>query len=140
MTLRQDSAPAGADAGCAELIRRFDRWAGSYEHSQLQRVLYGPVHDAVLRYARRHSPRPGTILDVGCGTGRLAARLGSAYAQAHVTGVDASTGMIREAIAAPDRQGARFAASAAGQLPCGIRPGRGHAVGVPLERQSGGPG
>jgi ubiquinone/menaquinone biosynthesis C-methylase UbiE len=119
MTSRPDTAPAGADAGCAEPIRRFDRWAGTYEHSQLQRVLYGPVHDAVLRYARRHSPYPGTILDVGCGTGRLAARLGSAYTQAHVTGVDASTGMIREAIAAQDRQGARFAASAAGQLPFG---------------------
>lgn len=119
MTPRQDSASAGAGAGCAELIRRFDRWAGSYELSQLQRVLYGPAHDAVLRYARRHSPRPGTILDVGCGTGRLVARLGSAYAQAHVVGVDAATGMIREAVAAPPRDPGRFAVSDAGHLPFG---------------------
>jgi ubiquinone/menaquinone biosynthesis C-methylase UbiE len=112
--------PAGTRRVVAgEPIRRFDRWAGSYELSQLQRVLYGPVHDAVLRYARQHSPHPGTILDVGCGTGRLAARFGSAYGRVHVVGVDASTGMIREAVAAPDRQGARFAASAAGQLPFG---------------------
>ena len=119
MTLRQYSASAGAAAGRAEPIRRFDRWARDYEHSQLQKVLHEPVHDAVLRYARRHSPHPGTILDVGCGTGRLVARLGSAYGQAHVVGVDASTGMIREAIMAPDRQALRFAASAAGQLPFG---------------------
>ena len=119
MATPQDSASAGAGARWAGPVRRFDRWAASYELSQLQSVLYGPAHDAVLRYARRHSQRPGTILDVGCGTGRLVTRLGSAYGQAHVVGVDASTGMIREAAAAPVRQGARFTASVAGQLPFG---------------------
>jgi ubiquinone/menaquinone biosynthesis C-methylase UbiE len=119
MTPRRGSASAGAGAGCAEQIRRFDRWAASYELSQLQSVLYGPVQDAVLRYAQLHSPHPGAVLDVGCGTGRLAARLGSAYHHAHVVGVDASTAMIREAVAAPARQGVRFAGSAAEQLPFG---------------------
>jgi SAM-dependent methyltransferase len=119
MTARRGSALAGPGADCTEQIRRFDRWAASYELSQLQGVLYGPVHDAVLQYAQLHSPRPGTVLDVGCGTGRLAARLGSAYRHAHVVGVDASTGMIREAVTAPARQGVRFAGSAAEQLPFG---------------------
>jgi ubiquinone/menaquinone biosynthesis C-methylase UbiE len=119
MAPRRDSASAGAGAGCYERVRRFDRWAASYELSQLQNVLYEPVHDAVLRYVRRQSPRPGTILDVGCGTGRLVARLGYAYLQAQVVGVDAATNMIREAVAAPAGRRDRFAVSAAGQLPFG---------------------
>ena len=119
MAPQRNSASAAAGARRDERVRRFDRWAASYELSQLQGVLYGPVHDAVLRYVRRHSPHPGTILDVGCGTGRLVARLGAAYLQARVVGVDAATGMIREAVAVPARRPDRFAVSAAGQLPFG---------------------
>jgi ubiquinone/menaquinone biosynthesis C-methylase UbiE len=80
-------------------------------------VLYGPAHEAVLRYARRHVRQPGRILDVGCGTGRLAARLVSAYRQAQVAGVDASTEMIRHAAAVPHGPAAGFAAGCAEELP-----------------------
>ena len=67
------SVPAGTRIGRPGPDRRFDRWVASYEPSQLQTLLYGPVHDAALRYARQHVPRPGTVLGVGCGTGRLPA-------------------------------------------------------------------
>jgi SAM-dependent methyltransferase len=97
--------------------RKFDRWAASYDLSQLQPVLYGPVHDEVLRYAQEHLPRPGWILDVGCGTGRLPARLVSGYRQAHVVGIDASTAMIKNASAVPVHHGAQLAAAMAEQLP-----------------------
>lgn len=117
MNLPGDGSSAGAGIGCRGLARRFDRWAASYEVSQLQHVLYGPVHDAVLRYARRHVPHPGVILDVGCGTGRLPARLAFVYRQARVVGVDASTAMIRNAVTVPVVHRARFAASVAEQLP-----------------------
>ena len=93
-------AGADADAGCPGRDRRFDGWAASYDLSQLQAVLYGPVHDAVLRYARQHAPDAGTVLDVGCGTGRLPARLASAYGQAYVVGADASAAMIGTAVTA----------------------------------------
>ena len=106
MSLPGNAVSAGASARRSESVLRFDRWAASYELSQLQTVLYGRVHDAVLRYARRHVPDPGTILDVGCGTGRLPARLVSSYGRAHVVGIDASAGMIRQAVTAP-RHGAR---------------------------------
>jgi ubiquinone/menaquinone biosynthesis C-methylase UbiE len=96
---------------------KFDGWAASYDRSQLQNALYGPVHEAVLRYARRHVQHPGRILDVGCGTGRLSARLASGYRHARVVGVDVSTCMIRYAGAAAAPPRARFAAAAAEQLP-----------------------
>jgi len=98
-------------------VRRFDRWAASYDHSQLQTVLYSRVHEAVLRYARRHVQHPRRILDVGCGTGRLVAGLLSGYHHARVVGVDASTGMIRNAGAVPRPGRACFAAAAAERLP-----------------------
>lgn len=107
----------GTGIGRSAQVRRFDGWAASYDRSQLQTVLYGRVHEAVLRYARRHVQRPGRILDVGCGTGRLADRLISAYRHACVAGVDASTGMIRNAGTAAVSYRARFAAAAAEQLP-----------------------
>ena len=100
-----------------ESARRFDSWAASYDRSQLQTVLYSRVHEAVLRYARRHVQHPRRILDVGCGTGRLAAGLLSAYQHARVTGIDVSTGMIRNADAVPRSGRACFAAAAAERLP-----------------------
>ena len=80
-------------------------------------MLYGPVHDAVLRYARQHVRHPGMILDVGCGTGRLSARLASAYDQARVVGIDASTGMIQNAATTTVPRRSRFAAAMAERLP-----------------------
>jgi ubiquinone/menaquinone biosynthesis C-methylase UbiE len=108
---------AGSGLGYPASVRRFDDWAATYDRSQLQAVLYGPVHDAVLRYARQQVQHPGRILDVGCGTGRLSARLVSGYRHARVVGVDASTRMIRYAGATAAPYRAHFAAAAAEQLP-----------------------
>lgn len=98
-------------------VRKYDCWAASYDSSQLQALLYGPVHDAVLRYARQHIQDPGWILDVGCGTGRLLIRLESAYRQAQLVGVDPSATMIRNAVTTPGQHKARFTAAAAERLP-----------------------
>ena len=112
------SGPQGGTGTAASvLVRRFDSWAANYNRSQLQTVLYSRVHEAVLRYARRHVQYPRRILDVGCGTGRLSAGLLSGYHHARVVGVDASTGMIRNACAVPRPGRARFAAAAAERLP-----------------------
>ena len=117
MNLLPDHAPAGPGTCCPGYARRFDDWAASYDLSPLQTVLYGPVHDAVLRYARQHVRHPGMILDVGCGTGRLSARLASAYDQARVVGIDASTGMIQNAATTTVPRRSRFAAAMAERLP-----------------------
>jgi ubiquinone/menaquinone biosynthesis C-methylase UbiE len=112
-----DRSAPGADIARAGSVRRFDCWAADYDTSQLQTVLYGPVHEAVLRYAWLHIPRPGRILDVGCGTGRLPARIVSAYQEAQVVGVDASTEMIKNAVAAPDIHPLRYICAVAERLP-----------------------
>jgi SAM-dependent methyltransferase len=117
VNLLRDRVPAGPGTGCPGYVRRFDGWAASYDRSPLQGVLYGPVHDVVLRYARQHVRHPGMILDVGCGTGRLSARLASAYDQARVVGIDASTGMIQNAAATTVPSRSRFAAAMAERLP-----------------------
>ena len=117
MNLLRDHIPASSGSCCPGFTHRFDDWAASYDRSPLQAVLYGPVHDAVLRYARQHVRHPGMILDVGCGTGRLSARLASAYDQARVVGIDASTQMIHYAATTTDPRRSRFAAAMAERLP-----------------------
>ena len=117
MNLLRDRVPAGPGTGCAGYVRRFDGWAASYDRSPLQAVLYRPVHDVVLRYARQHVRYPGMILDVGCGTGCLSARLASAYDRARVVGIDASPGMIQYAASTTVPRRSRFAAALAERLP-----------------------
>jgi ubiquinone/menaquinone biosynthesis C-methylase UbiE len=98
-------------------IRRFDRWAAGYESSQLQGLLYGRVHDAVVRQARRRVRDPGKILDIGCGTGRLAGRIVAVYPHARVVGVDASAEMIRNARTRPAAHSPHFVSAMAECLP-----------------------
>jgi SAM-dependent methyltransferase len=75
----------------------FDLWSLVYDAPAVQRVTYRPVQDAVVR-ALRADP-PARILDVGCGTGRLAVRLAHELPRARVTGCDFSHGMLRQAYA-----------------------------------------
>jgi ubiquinone/menaquinone biosynthesis C-methylase UbiE len=73
----------------------FDAWSRVYDFPLVQRATYRPVHDAVLRaLAAEPCPR---IIDVGCGTGRLAARLLEAPSVRAVVGLDFSAGMLEQA-------------------------------------------
>jgi ubiquinone/menaquinone biosynthesis C-methylase UbiE len=73
----------------------FDGWSLIYDFEPVQRAAYRPVHDAVLRALRQLRPR--RVLDVGCGTGLLAARLRRELHAATVVGCDFSAGMLRHA-------------------------------------------
>jgi ubiquinone/menaquinone biosynthesis C-methylase UbiE len=73
----------------------FDVWSIFYDQPLVQRLTYRPVQDAVADALRTLGAR--RILDVGCGTGLLAARLGHELDGAQVVGYDFSHGMLRQA-------------------------------------------
>jgi ubiquinone/menaquinone biosynthesis C-methylase UbiE len=75
----------------------FDRAAHLYDTAALQRALYRPAHDAVVAELRAAGSR--RVLDVGCGTGILATRIGEDGQGARVLGCDLSMGMLRHAAA-----------------------------------------
>jgi ubiquinone/menaquinone biosynthesis C-methylase UbiE len=73
----------------------FSRWCESYDRSILQWLLFGPAHQAIIsRLRKRSGNRPMAILDVGCGTGLLAARIAEALPRATTWGVDLVEGML----------------------------------------------
>jgi ubiquinone/menaquinone biosynthesis C-methylase UbiE len=73
----------------------FDAWSRVYDFPLVQRATYRPVHDAVLRALA--AERWSRVLDIGCGTGRLAARLVRGHRGRHVVGCDFSAGMLEHA-------------------------------------------
>jgi ubiquinone/menaquinone biosynthesis C-methylase UbiE len=75
--------------------RFFDLWSLFYDAPLVQLVTYRPVHDAVMRVLGRLSPR--SVLDVGCGTGLLAARMRRQLGAVRVVGCDFSRGMLHRA-------------------------------------------
>ena len=76
--------------------RFFDVWSRVYDAPLVQRVVYKPVQDAIMKALGR----PHRVLDVGCGTGLLTARLATERPGTAVTGLDFSFGMLEQASAA----------------------------------------
>ena len=73
----------------------FDLWSRFYDIAPVQRAIYRPVHEAVLKELR--SPAARRILDVGCGTGILTTRLRTELRAEVVAGCDFSFGMLEQA-------------------------------------------
>jgi ubiquinone/menaquinone biosynthesis C-methylase UbiE len=86
-----------------DVHRIFDRVARLYDAGWLQRALYVAVQDRAL--AELRAVRPGSVLDVGCGTGIFAARLDRELVPGGVAGCDLSGGMLAEAAARSRRVG-----------------------------------
>ena len=55
-------------------IEHFEQWSSSYENSWMQRAFFDQTHQAALALAASIVHQPGSVLDVGCGTGRLLRR------------------------------------------------------------------
>jgi ubiquinone/menaquinone biosynthesis C-methylase UbiE len=90
----------------------FDAWSLVYDLAPVQRLVYRPEQDAVLRALAEEPVR--RVLDLGCGTGQLAHRL-AAGRDVAVYGCDFSPGMLAQA---SRRDGAvRWVRGDAGRLP-----------------------
>lgn len=74
-------------------VQHFERWSHSYEGSWLQSRFFTRVHSAVLDLAAP-LPSPASVLDVGCGTGRLLRAAATRWPSAQLIGVDPAQGMV----------------------------------------------
>lgn len=75
----------------------FDVWSSFYDEALVQRLIYRPVHDAVVSVLRETGPHR-RVLDLACGTGLLTARLREERdLLEEIVGADYSAGMLEQA-------------------------------------------
>jgi ubiquinone/menaquinone biosynthesis C-methylase UbiE len=77
----------------ADSRRQFDRWSRRYNRDLLQRFFFEPAHCMILNELRASDRR---ILDIGCGTGRLAATILRQFPAMQVWGLELSDGMLSQ--------------------------------------------
>ena len=78
-------------------VGRFDEWATTYERHWMQRLIFEPIQSTLLDLAASQVPQPRSILDVGCGTGRLLRAASHRFSAARLEGVDAAPQMVEQA-------------------------------------------
>ena len=79
-------------------VGRFDEWAPRYERHWMQRVVFDPIQSTLLNLASEQVPQPQSILDVGCGTGRLLRTASQRFPGARLEGIDAASQMVEHAM------------------------------------------
>jgi ubiquinone/menaquinone biosynthesis C-methylase UbiE len=77
-------------------VELFEHWGSTYERSWMQQRLFDPVHSAVLHQAARRF-KPASVLDIGCGSGRLLRKVHDYWPEAHLSGVDPAHKMLEVA-------------------------------------------
>jgi ubiquinone/menaquinone biosynthesis C-methylase UbiE len=96
-------------------IEHFNHWSMTYENSWGQWLLFDRLQRHVLNMAAEKANTPNTVLDVGCGTGRLLRKARKYWPETQLIGVDPADGMIENARRlTPD---AKFYVSQAESLP-----------------------
>jgi ubiquinone/menaquinone biosynthesis C-methylase UbiE len=76
-------------------VEHFNRRAATYETASSQGYFFDRIQRRVLKTAQASDPK--TVLDVGCGTGRLLRKAKQKWPDAHLVGVDAAENMITQA-------------------------------------------
>jgi ubiquinone/menaquinone biosynthesis C-methylase UbiE len=89
----------------ADARNRFESWSGHYDRSLGQRLLFRPSHEMILKAL---TPADRRLLDIGCGTGVLAARVLEQFPRIQVWGIDLCEGMVRQCQARRRTAGGRF--------------------------------
>jgi ubiquinone/menaquinone biosynthesis C-methylase UbiE len=74
----------------------FNEWSETYERSFMQWLLFDRVHRGVLARVPADFV-PVSVLDIGCGTGRLLRRMKARWPSAALNGVDLAEGMVAQA-------------------------------------------
>jgi len=77
-----------------KIIQNFDGAADNYDW---QASVQAEIAANLVGRARSHSLIPHTILDIGCGTGFVAATAGQQWPHAHITALDHAPAMLRQA-------------------------------------------
>jgi len=98
-------------------VDRFNRWAGTYDRHWMQRIIFGPIQRTVLQMAAEQVGRPGAILDVGCGTGKLLKSAEARFPGAKLVGVDAAIEMVKYAQTSNPTGTIQFQRATAEELP-----------------------
>jgi len=80
-------------------IDNFNHWSNTYEQHIGQFFFFDPVHRGILNQIDRMKGEQGpvSLLDVGCGTGRLLRKARGHWPNARLIGVDLAEGMIEVA-------------------------------------------
>ena len=98
-------------------VDRFNRWASTYDRHWMQRIVFRPIQQTVLQMAVEQVGRPGAILDVGCGTGKLLRAAGTRFPGVRLEGVDAAIEMVKQAQTMTPNGTIRFQQAIAEALP-----------------------
>lgn len=77
-------------------VEHFNRWSHTYDESWVQRYA-DRVHEEMLNVVTSEIAAPQTVLDVGCGTGRLLRKARALYPSAQLLGIDPAEGMVKVA-------------------------------------------
>jgi len=77
-------------------VQEFNRRSMIYEDSWAQWFFFDRVHNTVLDLVESQAP-PKSVVDVGCGTGRLLRKARERWPAAQLIGVDPAGGMVEKA-------------------------------------------
>lgn len=67
--------------------------------------LFGSIHKSVVEDVAAAAPTGGTVLDAGCGSGRLAVLIARRRPDLHVRGIDLEPGMVKVAARRAEDEG-----------------------------------